>query len=97
MKRQAWFEKKGKHTAYYVCFESNLTEVPRNSWWIDSGCTTHVSNMMQGFLSTRTIKPNEKFVFMENREKVPVEAVGTYRLNHDTGFYLDFMDTFLCT
>ena len=36
--------------AYYVCFESNLTEVPHNSWWIDSGCTTHVSNMMQGFL-----------------------------------------------
>jgi len=38
--------------AYYVCFESNLTEVPHNSWWIDYGCTTHVSNMMRGFLST---------------------------------------------
>jgi len=84
----------GKHNAYYVCFESNLTEVPHNSWWIDSGCTTHVYNMMQGFLSTRTIKPNEKFVFMGNREKVPVEAVGTYRLILDTGFYLDLMDTF---
>jgi len=33
--------------AYYVCFESNLTEVPHNFWWIDFGCTTHVSNMMQ--------------------------------------------------
>ena len=94
LKRKAWFEKKGKHNAYYVCFESNLTEVPHNSWWIDSGCTTHVSNMMQGFLSTRTIKPNEKFVFMGNREKVPVEAVGTYRLILGTGFYLDLMDTF---
>ena len=79
---------------YYVCFESNLTEVPHNSWWIDSGCTTHVSNMMQGFISTRTIKPNEKFVFMGNREKVPVEVVGTYRLIFDAGFYLDLMDTF---
>ena len=55
---------------------------------------THVYNMMQGFLSTRTIKPNEKFVFMGNTEKVPVEAVGTYRLILDTGFYLDLMDTF---
>jgi len=27
-------------------FESNLTEVPYNTWWIDSGCTTHVSNVM---------------------------------------------------
>jgi len=47
LKRKAWFEKKCKHNAYYVYFESNLTEVPHNSWWIDSGCTTHVSNMMQ--------------------------------------------------
>jgi len=46
LKRKAWFENKGKHNAYYVCFESNLIEVPHNSWWIDSGCTTHVSNMM---------------------------------------------------
>jgi len=49
---------------------------------------------MQGFLSTRTIKPNEKFVFMGNREKVLVEVVETYRLILDTGFYLDLMDTF---
>ena len=30
-KRKAWFEKKGKHNAY-ICFESNLTEVPYNTW-----------------------------------------------------------------
>jgi len=92
-KRKAWFEKKGEHNAY-VCFESNLTEVPHNTWWIDSGCTTHVSNMMQGFLTTRTINPNEKFVFMGNRVKVPVETVGTYRLILDTEFHVDLFDTF---
>ena len=31
---------------------------------------------------------------MGNRENVPVEAVRTYRLILDTGFYLDLMDTF---
>ena len=31
LKCMAWFEKKGKQNAYYVCFESNLTEVPHNS------------------------------------------------------------------
>jgi hypothetical protein len=31
----AWFEKKGKHLAC-VCFESNLTEVPSYTLWIDS-------------------------------------------------------------
>ena len=50
-KRKAWFEKKGKPSAF-VCFESNLAEVPSNTWWIDSGCTTHVTNVMQGFLTT---------------------------------------------
>jgi len=93
LKRKPWFEKKGEHNAH-VCFESNLTEVPHNTWWIDFGCTTHVSNMMQGFLTTRTIKPNEKFVFMGNKEKVQVEAVWTYHLILDTGFYLDLLDTF---
>ena len=36
-----------------VCFESNPTEVLSNTWWIDSRATTHVSNTMQGFLTTR--------------------------------------------
>jgi len=53
--------------------------------------------MMQRFLSTRTIKPNEKFVFMGNRVKVPVEVVETYLLIIDTRFYLELMNTFVCT
>ncbi|KAG6517285.1 hypothetical protein ZIOFF_020670 [Zingiber officinale] len=91
-KRKAWFEKKGKLIAY-VCLESNLTEVPHNTWWLDSGGTTHVSNTMQGFLTIQTISPNEKFVLMGNRVKVPVEAVGTYRLILDTGHHLDLYET----
>ncbi|KAA0039623.1 Retrovirus-related Pol polyprotein from transposon TNT 1-94 [Cucumis melo var. makuwa] len=93
LKRKAWFENKGKHNAL-VCFESNLTEVPYNTWWIDSGCTIHVSNTMQGFLTTRTTNPNERFIFMGNIVKVSVEAVGTYNLTLDTGHHLDLFDTF---
>nr|GEV97588.1 hypothetical protein [Tanacetum cinerariifolium] len=44
-KRKAWFEKKSIHYVS-VCFESNLYEVPSNTWWFDSGATTHVSNIM---------------------------------------------------
>ncbi|KAL0551495.1 hypothetical protein IC582_010583 [Cucumis melo] len=93
LKRKAWFENKGKHNAL-VCFESNLTEVPYNTWWIDSGCTIHISNTMQGFLTTRTTNPNERFIFMGNRVKVSVEAVGTYHLTLDTEHHLDLFDTF---
>ena len=50
---------------------------------------------MQEFLTTQTINPpNEKFVFMGNRVKAPVEAIGTYRLILDTGHYLDLFETF---
>lgn len=33
--RKFWFKKKGELNVL-VCFESNLTEVPHNTWWIDS-------------------------------------------------------------
>jgi len=55
---------------------------------------THVSIVMQRFLSTRTINPSEKFVFMGNKEKLPAEAVGTYHLILDTGYHLYLMDNF---
>lgn len=49
-KRKAWFEKKGTHCIYYVSFESNLMEVPSNTWWLDSSATTHVSHLNRDFI-----------------------------------------------
>ena len=44
LKRKIWFKKK---CTYYVsvCFESNLIEVPKNTWWLHSGATTNVSHV----------------------------------------------------
>ena len=55
LKHKAWFEKKGKLSAF-VCFKSNLAEVLYNTWWIDSSCITRVSNTMQGFLTIQNHK-----------------------------------------
>ncbi|RVW93925.1 Retrovirus-related Pol polyprotein from transposon TNT 1-94 [Vitis vinifera] len=92
IKRKAWFEKRGINLSF-VCYESNLAEVPSNTWWIDSGATTHVTNLMQGFLTTRKPKESEKSLYMGNRLKVEVVAVvgsgilcdGLYKisLNHE--------------
>lgn len=41
--RKAWFEKKDTYFIS-VCFESNLIEVTNNTWWLDSGITTYVSD-----------------------------------------------------
>lgn len=92
-KRRAWFEKRGINLSF-VCYESNLAEVPSNTWWIDSGATTHITNSMQGFLTTRKPKDSERFVYMGNRLKAEVVAVGTYRLLLETGHQMDLMDTF---
>jgi len=54
---------------------------------------THVSNTMQGFLTILTKSLNEKFVFMGNRVKAPLEAVRTYHLKLDTEHHLDLLET----
>ena len=92
LKPKAWFEKKGKLNSF-VCFKSNLSEVPHNTWRLDSGATTHVSNTMQGFLSIRTTNPTNDFLFMGNRMKAAIEGIGTYRLVLDTGYHLDLLET----
>ena len=67
--------KKKVERSDFTCFKSNLTEVPYNNLWIDSGCTVHVSNTMQVFLTTQTINQNERYVYMGNRVKAPVKAI----------------------
>jgi hypothetical protein len=86
------FEKKGKHLAC-ICFKSNLTVFPSNTWWIDSSSTIHVSNLMQGFLTIQSLNPNENFIVMGNGVKVQVVAIGTFRLFLETSSYLDLFLT----
>lgn len=45
----AWREKKGNFFTF-VCSEINLVYVPKDTWWVDSGATTHISMSMQGCL-----------------------------------------------
>ncbi|KAH7866788.1 hypothetical protein Vadar_024998 [Vaccinium darrowii] len=92
-KHKAWFEKKGKNLSF-VCYESNLVEVPSNTWWIDYGATTHITNSLQGYLSTRKPGESDRFVYMGNRLKAEVLAVGTYRLVLETGHQINLEDTF---
>ncbi|KAG6635812.1 hypothetical protein CIPAW_11G068500 [Carya illinoinensis] len=91
-KRKAWFEKKGKPLAL-VCFESNLVNVPTNSWWLDSGANVHVSITMQGYLTSQTPSPSKRFIFMENKNKAEVLAIGTFCLVLSTSHCLDLHNT----
>ena len=39
---KAWLEKKGIHIVF-VGFESNLIDVPSDTWWLDTGATINIT------------------------------------------------------
>ena len=63
-----------------VCFESNLVDVPLNSWWVDTGASIHVTNSLHGFKSKRRPYDGEVAVYMGNGEKALVEFIGVVNL-----------------
>ena len=81
----------------HVYFESNLVNVPLDSWWLDSGATVHVVTSLQGIRNLR--KPSEK----ESKLKVgsdigiDVEHIGISVLELDYGFHFFCRQCFLCT
>ncbi|RDY05986.1 hypothetical protein CR513_10102, partial [Mucuna pruriens] len=77
----AWHVKKGKFLAL-VCSEVNLTFVPKDTWWVHCGATTHISVTMQGFLWSRLPSDYERFIFVNDGNKLK------------TKFILDLFETF---
>ena len=71
-----------------------MTSVPKHTWWIDSGATSHISVSMQGCLSCRKPNDGERYIFEGDVKKVEVEAVGIFRLLLNYGTYLDLNQTF---
>ena len=50
---------------------------------------------MQGCLWNRLPSDDESFIFVGDGKKVAVKAIGTFRLQLKTGFYLDLFETFV--
>ena len=79
-----------------VCSKVNLASIPRNTWWLDSVATTHISVSMQGCLSYRKPNNGERCIFVGDRKLMEVDVIGIFRLLSATGYYLDLKDTFCC-
>lgn len=58
LKYKQWLEKKEGDYTTLMCYESNLYS--KKTWWIDSGTTIHVINIMQDFLNLRRLTGNEE-------------------------------------
>ena len=78
-----------------VCSEVNLVYVPRNTLWIDSSATTHISVFMQGCLSYRAPNDAERFIYVGDGKSMEVKAIGHFRLFLKAGIYLDLKETFI--
>ena len=50
---------------------------------------------MQGCLWSRPPTDAERFIFVGDGKKVPVEAIGSFRLLLKTSVYLDLIETFV--
>ena len=78
-----------------VCSEVNSVSVPRHTWWIDSGTTTHISVSLQGSLSCRKRTDGERYIYVRDGNTVEVQAIGKFRLSLKTEFYLDLNETYV--
>ncbi|KAM1602990.1 hypothetical protein ACFX1Z_029648 [Malus domestica] len=75
-----------------VCVESNLIEIPANSWWFDTGCSVHISNSLEGFVKSKQTGFKNYNVFVGEGTKVAVEAIGMVCLKLSSGFILKLKD-----
>ncbi|KAK9734067.1 hypothetical protein RND81_04G112500 [Saponaria officinalis] len=92
-----WLAKQTKKDTFLnlVCSEVNLASVPRNTWWVDSGATTHISVSMKRCLKHRRPIDGERYIYVGDSKSVEVDSIGTFRLLLRTGLYLDLEDTFV--
>jgi hypothetical protein len=89
----AWRAKKGIFSL--VCEEVNSVSVSIDTWWIDSGATTHISVSMQGCRNYRKPREGERYIYVGDGNKAEVEAMGHFRLLLKTSLYLYLYDTFI--
>ena len=78
-KYAAWCEKKGT-LLNFVCSEINLTIVPIDTWWIDTGATTHINVTIQGCLRSQMSFDGERYIYVGNGNTAVVKAIGLFRL-----------------
>ena len=66
-----------------------------DTWWIDTGATTHISVTMQACHSSRLPIDGERYIYTGNGKKAQVQAIGTFQLMLDSSFILILENTFI--
>ena len=64
--------------------EIYLVQNPTDSWCVDSGCTNHISNSLQGFQATKKLNEGELFLTLADGSRILVVVVGVFNLCFDS-------------
>ena len=72
------FDDKSMKSSFLL--ETCLVHNPTNSWCVDSRCTNHIYNVLQGFQETKRLNEGEMFLTLANRSKILVVAIGVSNL-----------------
>ena len=91
-KYKAWRVKKGTSLSL-VNTESLLVSVAKNTWWLDTGTTKHISVSLQGCRANRKPMESERFLYMGAGDPVQVEGIATFGLILCTGYILELKET----
>ena len=57
-----------------------LVQNPTNSWCVDSGCTNHICNTLQGFQEIKKLNEWELFLTLADGSRILVVIVGVFNL-----------------
>ena len=71
-----------------------MADICHDTWWIDSGCTIHVTNVLQDLQNPRKPVGSEKYIYSGNKMSSHVEAIGDCSLVLSSGFVLALEKTF---
>ena len=69
---------KGMKSSFLL--EICLVQTPTDSWCVDSGCTNHICNSLQGFQETKKLNEGEIFLTLADGSRIPVVAIGGFNL-----------------
>ena len=81
-------------TLLLFVFESNLVDVPIDSWWLNSGSKTHIAMSLQMSRNPRDLSLRERNLSVGNDLMVTVELVVDVSIVLDSVFELVLKDTF---
>ena len=72
--------------------ETNIINVPINTWWLDTRATIHITNSLQGMISQRGPTNLEQHVYMRDSSRAKVDIMGTIKLKLAIRYVLELQE-----